>query len=948
MAYVNFWKLPAAQYNPSTHGEGIFQCSDTGDTYIFGVLNTSLSEENKSNVEKIIQGINTLGPVTHVMDTNAFIIEDGQVKLNFECVDCLNSPEDKSEHKEAIPEATTSQNGLMSAADKAKISELYTKSEIDQKLTDMTPSIGENGNWFVGGVDSGVPSKGADGVSLGEIALVQTTGTSAESVMSQNAVTEKFSELESKTNSLVYVINNGGKEDLVTLANSVIVKLWINEDALPDDISEDKTLYLRRITKNHPEVGNQIWLSYKKNDGTVALGNVLQLEQGVQYGFVKNTYSEAILDFTKLLDDNNQPLFSNNESYLINPIAFDTAILSSELRKRQNIISSFIIDESSLYYLTLINTDTGLLSKPYNSAIRSILIPVIPGNTYELQDISFATGYENIAVFYSELPNRENSTSVKISTAAIQSFSVIAPETAAFMVINIYFKGIKKNPRVIQKTIIADNTITSSNIIDNSVSADKAYVLDSRNMYQYFVQPKSNTDNLIVRTNIYLRSILSNIKQGDKLRFYDQEKDNSWCSSQLIEVKPNTLYTIGRVNVVAEFDENFIFIKKTKLNSSYGKAEFTTGENTKYINFNVYVTTSSGSPVFDIYNTVSMQEGSHEELLPKQTNADLPVVDELFGIQRVFKAAIEDKSITPEKLSDETVELINKQSRWKGKRILAIGDSVTAALKWQARVGKLLEMNVRTHAKGGIGIIQMVDGDGSGTPPEGYDPDNFGVETIYALSTEDVKDVDIIVLMGFYNVRSIATSSPGNETDMYPTNKTFIGQLNYAIKRVYEELKKANNMQCKVIICSAHKYGKYSYSDLSAYDDGDDLYNATKKSADYNSLPCIDLMHCGNINKYNWNVFQNSNTPYNSNYIPKNGVNDGTNKPFASLVEAPDATSNSGKYITINEESGSYKSNGTNWEKVQNTAPWNADQLHLNTDGYNRIGDYIAGFINNL
>lgn len=141
MAFVEFWKLPAAQYNPSTHGKGIFQCSDTGDTYIFGVLNTSLSEENKSKVEKIIQGISQLGPVTHVMDENAFIIEDGQVKLNFECVDCLNSPEGKSEHKEAIPEATVSQNGLMSASDKAKISELYTKSEIDQKLTDMTAAI---------------------------------------------------------------------------------------------------------------------------------------------------------------------------------------------------------------------------------------------------------------------------------------------------------------------------------------------------------------------------------------------------------------------------------------------------------------------------------------------------------------------------------------------------------------------------------------------------------------------------------------------------------------------------------------------------------------------------------------------------------------------------------------------------------------------------------------
>ncbi len=56
MAFVEFWKLPAAQYNPSTHG--IFQCSDTGDTYIFGILNSGseggsdslvLSYENELN-----------------------------------------------------------------------------------------------------------------------------------------------------------------------------------------------------------------------------------------------------------------------------------------------------------------------------------------------------------------------------------------------------------------------------------------------------------------------------------------------------------------------------------------------------------------------------------------------------------------------------------------------------------------------------------------------------------------------------------------------------------------------------------------------------------------------------------------------------------------------------------------------------------------------------------
>lgn len=48
---------------------------------------------------------------------------------------------------------------------------------------DVAPTIGENGNWYINGKDTGKPAKGtdgkngADGVSLGEIALVQETGT---------------------------------------------------------------------------------------------------------------------------------------------------------------------------------------------------------------------------------------------------------------------------------------------------------------------------------------------------------------------------------------------------------------------------------------------------------------------------------------------------------------------------------------------------------------------------------------------------------------------------------------------------------------------------------------------------------------------------------------------------------------------------------------------------
>lgn len=58
MAFVEFWKGIAANYSAETHAEGIYQCTDTGNTYIFGVLNSGsgggsdslvLSYENELN-----------------------------------------------------------------------------------------------------------------------------------------------------------------------------------------------------------------------------------------------------------------------------------------------------------------------------------------------------------------------------------------------------------------------------------------------------------------------------------------------------------------------------------------------------------------------------------------------------------------------------------------------------------------------------------------------------------------------------------------------------------------------------------------------------------------------------------------------------------------------------------------------------------------------------------
>lgn len=59
MAYVNFYKGPAASYVAETHQGGVYQCTDTGDTYVFGVLNhnSSGASGDFATQEELEQGL---------------------------------------------------------------------------------------------------------------------------------------------------------------------------------------------------------------------------------------------------------------------------------------------------------------------------------------------------------------------------------------------------------------------------------------------------------------------------------------------------------------------------------------------------------------------------------------------------------------------------------------------------------------------------------------------------------------------------------------------------------------------------------------------------------------------------------------------------------------------------------------------------------------------------
>jgi hypothetical protein len=229
---------------------------------------------------------------------------------------------------------------------------------------------------------------------------------------------------------------------------------------------------------------------------------------------------------------------------------------------------------------------------------------------------------------------------------------------------------------------------------------------------------------------------------------------------------------------------------------------------------------------------------------------------------------------------------------WMGKNVLFIGDSLTAAKKYQKTIASILGINVHNHCLGGAGIIQTIDGNNEGT--------------ITPITAELVSGKDLIIFYAGYNNRGVPDGAVG---DCYSPNggdRTIAGYMQYAINRIFECLAEANNLTCKIMIVTVDCAGKYDYIDADGYDEYpagsgqsmETLANIQKAVAEYNSLACCDLWHTSGINRYTWKMFGANPNAY---------------------IENPG--SSSAPY------------------------PHNGDQLHKSDAGYVRIGEVITGSI---
>lgn len=279
---------------------------------------------------------------------------------------------------------------------------------------------------------------------------------------------------------------------------------------------------------------------------------------------------------------------------------------------------------------------------------------------------------------------------------------------------------------------------------------------------------------------------------------------------------------------------------------------------------------------------------------------------------------------------------------WKGRKILFVGDSLTAMRQYPEVVKEILGIETFYHCKGGASLLKMVDGD-NGIEGE-YDNQTAADGVLRPLVPQDVAGMDLIVVYGGYNSRRLELGKLG---DLYKADgtgeNTFAGHMQYVINRVYENLYAADNMTCRLLIVTVDCSGKYPWVDADGYTEvlpgkGNSLEamaDIQKQVAAHNAIACCDLFHTSGINQHTWAWFGKDPDPVNPNYSPYKLDENG--KPV-SLERIRYVKGES--YYQLRDGKVVLET----YDKLL-PYPYIGDQLHKSPAGYRRIGEVIAGAI---
>ena len=246
----------------------------------------------------------------------------------------------------------------------------------------------------------------------------------------------------------------------------------------------------------------------------------------------------------------------------------------------------------------------------------------------------------------------------------------------------------------------------------------------------------------------------------------------------------------------------------------------------------------------------------------------------------------------------------------KVRRVLAIGDSITSDGRWQREFERVTGDEVITHARGGVGIIDMVFGLGAADSGDmKYDPVTGASAELPPLTSRDFENIGLVIFFGGYNERHMEY---GEEDDVYPEDDTLFGKFGAVMTRIYDLLNEAENGNCPVVLVSPHCVGKYDWVDADGTEEFpagsgrtlETMSEVVRRVAEKYGAHFCDAYHGSGIGRDNWCIYANSPTALRADYDPE--------KEYASPY------------------------------------PMYADQAHLNGDGYAVLGRFIADFVNGL
>ncbi|MBQ8345118.1 MAG: hypothetical protein IJY42_02495, partial [Clostridia bacterium] len=289
-----------------------------------------------------------------------------------------------------------------------------------------------------------------------------------------------------------------------------------------------------------------------------------------------------------------------------------------------------------------------------------------------------------------------------------------------------------------------------------------------------------------------------------------------------------------------------------------------------------------------------------------------------------------------------SMDMVTSCGGWKEKKVLFIGDSLTAQRIYPEELKRMLGIQPFYHCKGGASLLSMVDGDNG---LDGlYDNETAASNSLRPLTAQEVTDMDLIVFFGGYNSRHLPIGQVG---DCYCPDRgegnTVAGHVQYAINRIYQVLAEARHLDCRLLIVTVDCSGQYPYFKADGYTEltpGDGrslehMANMQKAVAQANGLPVCDLFHTSGINRHTWSVF---------------GADPFVRNPRFSAYRL-DANGN-----PVSEEEIRYRKGECYYQKRDGKVvleeytggapyPYMGDQLHKSPAGYRRIAEVIAGAI---